>query len=50
MKAFIKGLVHHHPALFTDGIGVLVGNYLDDIWFLGKSASKNKLQMLIAEW
>ena len=31
MKAFIKGLVHHHPALFTDGVGVLVGNYLDDI-------------------
>ena len=30
MKAFIKGLVHHHPALFTDGVGVLVGN-LDDI-------------------
>ena len=49
MKAFIKGLVHHHPALFTDALGALVDNYLDDIWFLGESASKNRLQMLIAE-
>ena len=31
MKAFIKGLVHHHPELFTDGLGPLVDNYLDDI-------------------
>ena len=50
MKAFVKGLMHHHPALFTDELGSLVDNYLDDIWFLGKSAEKNKLQMLIAEW
>ena len=49
MKAFVKGLVHHHPTLFTDELGSLVDNYLDDIWFLGKSAEKNKLQMLIAE-
>ena len=50
MKAFVKGLVHHHPALFTDPLGALVDNYLDDIWFVGESACKNKLQMLIAEW
>ena len=31
MKAFIKGLVHHHPALFTDKLRNLVANYLDDI-------------------
>ena len=31
MKAFIKGLVHHHPDLFSDGVGQLVNNYLDDI-------------------
>ena len=31
MKAFIKGLVHHHPRLFTDEVGNLVNNYLDDI-------------------
>ena len=31
MKAFIKGLVHHHPTLFTDKSGNLVANYLDDI-------------------
>ena len=31
MKAFVKGLVHHHPALFTDELGDLVDNYLDDI-------------------
>ena len=50
MKAFVKGLVHHHPALFTDAMGPLVDNYLDDIWFVGKSACRNRLQMLIAEW
>ena len=50
MKAFLKGLVHHHPALFMDHLGALVDNYLDDIWFVGESACKNKLQMLIAEW
>ena len=31
MKAFVKGLVHHHPELFTDDAGPLVDNYLDDI-------------------
>ena len=31
MKAFIKGLIHHHPKLFTDSIGPLVDSYLDDI-------------------
>ena len=31
MKAFVKGLVHHHPRVFADEIGPLVGNYLDDI-------------------
>ena len=50
MKAFVKGLTHHHPALFTDTLGALIDNYLDDIWFVGQSASKNRLQMLIAEW
>ena len=50
MKAFVKGLVHHHPALFTDDLGPLVDNYLDDIWFLGDNADRNKLQMLVAEF
>ena len=49
MKAFIKGLVHHHPGLFTDDLGRLVDNYLDDIWFLAESPKKNMLQILIAE-
>ena len=31
MKAFIKGLKHHHPRLFSDAVGPLVDNYLDDI-------------------
>ena len=31
MKAFIKGLIHHHPDLFTDDLGPLIDNYLDDI-------------------
>ena len=31
MKAFVKGLVHHHPRLFGDHVGPLVDNYLDDI-------------------
>ena len=31
MKAFVKGLVHHHPRLFGDHVGPLVANYLDDI-------------------
>ena len=24
MKSFVKGLVHHHPGLFSDNIGTLV--------------------------
>ena len=31
MKAFVKGLLHHHPSLFSDKLGSLVDNYLDDI-------------------
>ena len=31
MKAFVKGLIHHHPELFTDSMGPLVDSYLDDI-------------------
>ena len=31
MKAFVRGLVHHHPELFSEGMGPLVDNYLDDI-------------------
>ena len=50
MKAFIKGLLHHHPTLFADGLGPLVNNYLDDIWFLAQNSLKNRLQILIAEW
>ena len=49
MKAFIKGLVHHHPGLFTDDLGRLVDNFLDYIWFLAESPNKNMLQILIAE-
>ena len=50
MKAFVKGLVHHHPTLFSDEIGPLVDNYLDDIWFLAETPEKNILQMMIAEY
>ena len=50
MKAFISGLVHHHPDLFTDELGALVDNYLDDIWFLADTPEKNMLQIMIAEW
>ena len=50
MKAFVKGLIHHHPDLFSDKLGNLVDNYLDDIWFLADTAEKNRLQMMIAEW
>ena len=50
MKAFVKGLVHHHPSLFSDKFGALVDNYLDDIWFLAESSEKNMLQILIAEY
>ena len=50
MKAFVRGLLHHHPALFSDDYGPLVDNYLDDIWFLAESSLRNKLQLLIAEF
>ena len=50
MKVFIKGLIHHHPSLFSDELAILVGNYLDDIWFLADTAEKNMLQMMVAEW
>ena len=50
MKVFIKGLIHHHPSLFSDELGILVGNYLDNIWFLADTAEKNMLQMMVAEW
>ena len=49
MKAFVKGLLHHHPVLFSDEFGLLVGNYLDDIWFIAASEEKNRLQLLVAE-
>ena len=50
MKAFIKGLLHHHPSLFSDDMGNLVDNYLDDIQFLARTKHKNTLQILIAEY
>ena len=50
MKAFVKGLVHHHPNLFSDKYGLLVDNYLDDIWFLAETRDKSMLQTLIAEY
>ena len=49
MKAFVRGLVHHHPSLFSDGSGNLVDNYLDDIWFLADTVERNRLQMMVAE-
>ena len=50
MKAFVRGLVHHHPQLFSDDIGWLVDNYLDDIWFLADTQRKNEIQLLVAEY
>ena len=50
MKAFVKALLHHHPDLFSDKLGALVNNYLDDIWFLADTSEKNNLQMLVAEF
>ena len=50
MKAFVKGLIHHHPELFSDRFGALVNSYLDDIWFLADTAEKNTLQLLVAEF
>ena len=49
MKAFVKGLIHHHPKLFSDEIGQLTDNYLDDIWLLAEDKERNRLQLLIAE-
>ena len=49
LRAFVGGLVHHHPNLFTYEFGYLVNNYLGDIWFLAGSL-KNMLQMLVAEY
>ena len=49
VKAFIRGLTHHHPDLFTDELGDLVNNYLDDIWFLADTPEKNMLQIMVAE-
>ena len=31
MKAFVKGLLNHHPDFFAEDLGPLVDNYLDDI-------------------
>ena len=50
MKAFIKGLLHKHPSLFSDEMGSLVDNYLDDIWFLAQTEHKNTLRILIVEY
>ena len=50
MKAFVKGLLHHHPELFSDELGPLVDNYLDDIWFVANSREKNLLQLQAAEF
>ena len=50
MKAFTRGLRHHHPELFSDELGALVDNYLDDIWFLADTGEKNRLQLVIAEF
>ena len=49
MKAFVKGLLHHHPKFFSDKTGPLVDNYLDDIWFVADTG-ENTLKLLIAEW
>ena len=50
MKAFIKRLLHHHPELFSDELGPLVDNHLDDIWFVADTAHKSWLQILIAKY
>ena len=49
MIAFVSGLVHRHPDLFTYELGPLVDNYPDDIWFLADIHKKNLLQFMIAE-
>ena len=50
MKAFTKGLVHHHRDLFSDDKGNLVDSHLNDIWFLAKTREKNMLQILLVEY
>ena len=50
MKAFTRGLRHHHPELFSDELGALVDNYLYDIWFVADTGEKNRLQLVIAEF
>ena len=50
MKEFTRGLRHHHPELFSDELGALVDNYLDDIKFLADTGEKNRLQLVIAEF
>ena len=50
MKAFVKGLLHQHPELFSYGLVPLVDNYLDDIWFLANTVGKNRQQLLVAEY
>jgi len=49
MKAFVRGLAHHHPALFTDKLGRLVDIRMDDILFLVDTYEKNMLQPMLAE-
>ena len=49
MKAFVRGLLCHHPELFSDEFGPLIDNYLDDIWFFADTKDKNRLQILVAE-
>ena len=50
MNAFVKGLRQHHPKLFSDRLGHLVDNYLDDVWVLADSREKNLLRLLVAEF
>ena len=50
MKAFVKELIHHHPVLFSNDLGPLVGNHLVDIWVTAATEEKNRLQLLVAEW
>ena len=40
IKTLMKGLLHHHPKLFSDRFCPLVGNYLDDIWFVAQGCDK----------
>ena len=45
MKAFVKGLIQHHPKLFSEELGQLTDNYLDDIWFLAEEKERNRPQI-----